>query len=149
MKNNNSAADTKAKLTEMAYAYVISRAIHVAASLGIADHLVEGSKTAEELAGFTGANPKALYRLLRTLASQGIFTEVKENSFALTPLAELLITSNPDSQRLLFMKEDETRWNAYGDLMHSIKTGQPAYNHLYGMGYFDYISKNPEACTVF
>jgi len=110
--------------------------------LGIADHLVQGPKKADELAKIIEAEPQPLYRLLRTLASHGIFLENQDHSFALTPLAQLLVTSSPDSIRLLLMKEDESRWNAYGDLLYSIKTGKPAFNHRYGVGYFDYIAKN-------
>lgn len=147
MKNNT--VDNKIKLTEMSYAYVLSRAIHVAATLGIADHLVEGPKSSNELAISVGVEPQPLYRLLRTLASHGIFLEEQDNSFALTPLAQLLVTSNPDSVRLLLMKEDESRWNAYGDLLYSIKTGKPAFDHHYGIGYFDYIAKNQQLSQSF
>lgn len=146
---SNAAVDNKTKLAEMSYAYVLSRAIHVAATLGIADHLVQGPKSANELAMLVGAEPQPLYRLLRTLASHGIFLEEKDNSFVLTPLAQLLVTSNPDSLRLLLMKEDESRWNAYGDLLYSIKTGQPAFNHHHGIGYFDYIAKNQQLSQSF
>lgn len=146
MKNNT--ADNKAKLTEMSYAYVLSRAIHVAATLGIADHLVQGPKSANELAILVGAEPQPLYRLLRMLASHDIFLE-QDHSFVLTPIAQLLVTSNPDSLRLLLMKEDESRWNAYGDLLYSVKTGKPAFNHHYGIGYFDYITKNQQLSQSF
>lgn len=146
---NNAAVDNKSKLAEMSYAYVLSRAIHVAATLGIADLLVQGPKNANELAMLVGAEPQSLYRLLRTLASHGIFLEEKDNSFVLTPLAQLLTTAHPDSLRLLLMKEDESRWNAYGDLLYSIKTGRPAFNHHYGIGYFDYIAKNRQLSESF
>ncbi len=145
----NVTIDNQAKLAEMSYAYVISRAIHVAATLGIADHLVHGSKNVDELAILVGAESRPLYRLLRTLASHDIFFEEEENSFILTPLAQLLVTSNPDSLRLLLMKEDGLRWNAYGDLLYSIKTGRPAFDHQHGIGYFDYIAKNEQLSRSF
>lgn len=146
---NNAEVDHKAKLFEMSYAYVLSRAIHVAATLGIADHLAEGPKSAHELAMLVGAESQPLYRLLRTLASHSIFLEEKDHLFALTPLAELLVTSHPNSLRLLLMKEDESRWNAYGDLLYSIKTGKPAFNHHHGIGYFDYIAKKQQLSQSF
>ncbi len=146
---SNPGVDNKTKLAEMSYAFVLSRAIHVAAILGIADHLVEGPKSANDLSMLVGVQPQPLYRLLRTLASHDIFLEEKDNSFVLTPLAELLVTSNPNSLRLLLMKEDESRWNAFGDLLYSIKTGHPAFNHHYGIGYFDYIAKNRQLSQSF
>lgn len=147
--HNTSSLDCRAKLIDMSYAYVISRAIHAAATLGVADHLVHGPKSATELAALVGADPQSLYRLLRTLASHGIFSEDNEGTFTLTPIAELLVTSNPDSVRYLLMKEDESRWNAYGDLLYSVKTGKPAFDHHYGSGYFDYIAKHPKLAQSF
>ena len=74
-------------LWRMTNAYQVSQAIHVAASLGIADHLRDGPRSVEELAAATGSRAPSLYRLLRALASVGIFTEA-DGRFGLTPLAE-------------------------------------------------------------
>jgi len=78
------------KLDQMITGYWASQAIYAAASLGIADLLTTGPQTAEQLATATETNAGALYRLLRALASVGIFAENEQNEFALTPLAEYL-----------------------------------------------------------
>src|SRR5438874_11823062 len=76
----------------------ISQAIYVAAKLGIADRLADGPRTAEELAQTTGTHPRSLYRLLRALASVGVFSEDIEVRFRLTPLGECLRGNVPGSQ---------------------------------------------------
>ena len=74
-----------AALLQMMTGYWISKAIYVAAKLGVADLVAEGPRTADELAAATQTNADALYRVLRALASVGIFSEVDPSRFALTP----------------------------------------------------------------
>ena len=81
-------ASTHQQLDQMITGYWVSQAIYAAAKFGIADHLKDGPKTVGELAGATSTNPDALYRLMRALASVGIFAEVDSRRFSLTPLAE-------------------------------------------------------------
>ncbi len=84
---------------QMATAYWVSQSIYAAARLGIADWLKDGAKSCEELAAITGTNDQALYRLLRALASVGIFAETESQQFVLTPLANCLRSDVPDSVR--------------------------------------------------
>jgi hypothetical protein len=128
------------------WGWVASRAMHVAAELGIADLLHEGPKTVDQLASATGAHRQSLYRLLRMLAGYGVFAEDRDGHFALTPAAALLQTGAlRDAVRMM----NEADWNAYANLLYSIKTGQPAFPHVHGMGYFDYLSAHPEAQVRF
>ena len=83
----------------MTNAYQVSQAIHVVATLGIADLLEDGPRSADELAEATGAHATALYRILRALASVGVFAEETDGRFGLTPLAEHLRTDVPGSLR--------------------------------------------------
>src|ERR1700722_890606 len=112
--------NAKLKLMEMAIAFIVSRAIHVAAYLKIADHLVEGPRSVDVLASELKVNADGLYRLLRLLASYMIFEETSEKHFALTPLAEPLLSNHPDSLRawLAYHDGDEKRWRAYGNLLY-------------------------------
>lgn len=80
----------------MTNAFQVSQAIYVAATLGIADLLKDGPKSIEELAETTGTHAPSLYRLLRALASVGIFIE-SDGRFSLTPLAEYLRTDTPQT----------------------------------------------------
>src|ERR671927_653559 len=86
-------------LLQMINAFRASQAIYVAATLGIADLLEEGPKSVDELAEATGAHAPTLYRLLRALASVGVFAEKTDGRFGLTPLAERLRTDAPRSLR--------------------------------------------------
>ena len=86
-------------LRRMMQGYQVSQALYVAATLGIADALVGGSKDVDELAQLAGANASALYRVLRLLASVGVFTEDDARHFTLTELAECLRAGAPGSLR--------------------------------------------------
>ena len=88
-----------AQLAQMATAYWVSDIVYVAAKLSLADHLAEGPKTAEELAGSTGTHAPSLYRFMRALANLGILTEDSTHCFALTPLGDALKTGAPGSAR--------------------------------------------------
>lgn len=78
---------------------IVSRAVYVAATLGIADLLEESSRPADELARLTDSHPSSLYRILRLLTALGIFTEPEPGSFGLSPLGERLRTGVPGSLR--------------------------------------------------
>lgn len=143
--------NTKLKLIEMATAFIVSRAIHSAARLKLADALIDGPQHTDNLARTLGVNADALYRLLRLLASYAIFSEVDEKQFTLTALAEPLLSNHPDSLRtwLAYHDADEKRWQAYGSLIYSIETGKPAFEHVFGTDYFNFISKDPVAAQQF
>src|SRR5262245_45648288 len=88
-----------AQLVQMATAQWVSHILYVAAKLSLADHLASEPKSAEELAGPTGAHAPSLYRLLRTLASLGVVTQDAKRRFALTPLGAALRTGAPGHAR--------------------------------------------------
>ena len=139
-----------ADLRRMIVGYRLSQALHVAAKLGIADLLAEGPRRAEDLAGVTGSHPSSLYRVLRLLASEGVFEELEEGQFTLTPLAEPLRSDAPNSLRARAIFDgEEWNWHPWGNLLHSTKTGGSAFDHTYGMAVFDYLKETPEAATSF
>jgi Dimerisation domain len=82
----------QAELVRMITEYLVTQAIHVAAALSIADLLAHGPRASDQLAESAGAYPDALYRLLRALASVGVFREEDGRRFALTPAGEYLRT---------------------------------------------------------
>ena len=124
--------------------------IYVAAKLGIADLLKDGSKSIDELASKVGAHPRALYRVLRALASIGIFAEVGDRKFELTALGEPLQDRVPGSVRAsAIMNGDEWRWKPWGDLLNCVKTGDTPFNRVFGMRPWEYRAKNAEASTNF
>ena len=137
------------QMMQMITGYWVSQCIYVAAKLAIADHLTT-PQTYEVIALNTGANPKALYRVLRALASVGIFTETELGTFAMTPLAELLRSDSPQtlSPTAIMMGEPE-HYQSWGNLLHSVKTGDPAFDQYFGKGVFEHFGTNPEAAKIF
>ena len=143
-------ASAAESLTEMIMAYRLSQLIHVAARLGIADLLKGGARSCDELASRTGVHPHALYRVLRALASNGIFAEAEEGAFELTPLAAPLQTGVSGSLRgLAVMQAEESRWRAWGELLYSVQTGKSAVERIYGMTNWEWYAQNPDAFERF
>jgi hypothetical protein len=140
------ASPPPATLLQMMTGYWVSQTLYVAAKLGIADLLADGPLSCEELAAATDTRAPSLQR---ALASIGVFTEVSPGSFALTPLAKLLQTETPGSMRALAIMYAEEQYRAWGELLHSVRTGEMAFDHQFGMGYFAYLAQHPEADRVF
>jgi O-methyltransferase domain/Dimerisation domain len=125
----------------------ISQALYAAAVLGVADQLAAGPAPADILAGHVGAHAPSLRRLLRTLASVGVFTEPEPGVFALTPLGQTLTSSQPGSMREVAIMFMETHYAPFGDLLHTIRTGQPAAERCYGKPFFSWLSDHPEQAS--
>ena len=129
--------------------YWISQSIYVAAKLGLADLIKKGPQSAEQLAAATQSQPAALYRLLRALASVGIFCEDRERRFAMTPEAEPLCTDHPSSQRSLAIMSGEEHFVSWSQLLHSVRTGESAFEKIYGEPIFDWLGKHVEQAKIF
>jgi O-methyltransferase domain/Dimerisation domain len=137
-------------LRQLSTGFWLTKAIAVAAELGIADHLQAGPKTVAELAQAVGAHPGSLYRLLRGIASVGVFAEEGQGRFTLTPLAALLLTDTPQSWRAAaIMNGAPWVWQPWGDLLHSVKTGNPAFDHVFGMEFDAYLTQHRDAADTF
>jgi hypothetical protein len=127
-----------------------SRAVYIAAKLGIADLLQSGPKTVQELAAATGTHAPSLYRIMRALTSAGVFKKEHDDRFALTPLSETLVTSVPGSVRPFIISElGQEHYPAWGNLMHSVKTGEIAFDNFFGMDIWKYFAQNPDDAAVF
>ena len=141
---------TRQDLVAMAMGYQISQMLHVAAKLRIADLLRGGPRSTGELATLAGSHEDTLYRLMRTLASSGIFTEGENRQFSLNACAEYLRSGVPGSVcSLVEIAGEEWMWRPWGDLLHSTKTGQTAFDHLYGKGTFEWFAEHPDAGRLF
>jgi len=150
--NQTTSADVtpSAAMLRMISGFRISRAVYVAAKLGIADLLKDGPKINEELARLTNTHPPSLYRIMRALASVGIFAEDGQGCFTLTAVGNTLRSDVPGSLRAwaILVLGDE-HYQAWGDLMHSLETGETCFNHVFGMGVFQYESQHPEHAKIF
>jgi len=127
----------------------ISRAVYVIAKLGIPDILNSGPKTAEELASATNTDAPSLYRVLRALASVGVVNS-EDGRFALNALTETLVTDAPGSLRWFAISElGQEHYPAWGNLMHSVRTGEIAFDNFFGVDIWKYFANNPEDAAVF
>lgn len=137
------------QLIRLMNGYWHTQAVYVAAKLGLADLLRDGPRSAADLATATATHPRALYRLLRALASLGVFVEDGEHRFALTPLANSLRSEVPGSVRSLAIMRGEWQYESWGRLLHSIQTSQSAFEKIYGLPLFDFLSRNPDKGKLF
>ena len=137
-------------LLQMAFGALLTQALYVAAKLGVADLLAAGPRPVAELAAETETHERSLYRVLRSLAGAGVFAEVAPQTFGLTPLAELLRADAPGSMRngAIFMGE-QWHFNVWANMMHSVRTGKPAWGHTHGAEVFEYFAANPEQAEIF
>lgn len=127
----------------------ITQAIYVASELGIADLLADGPQTADELARSTKIHSGALYRVLRALASVGIFTEDADGRFSLTPPAEYLLSDRPDSLRSFGIMMGSEFYQSWGNLLYSVQTGEQGFQKRYGVPFFQYMTEHPERHSIY
>lgn len=138
-------------LYQMSVGHYLSRALHLAAKLGIADHLAGGARDARALAAATQADPAALTRVLRFLVSVGVFDEGEDGRFALTPTSELLRSDAPGSMRasvLLFTGVGVQ--DSWKEIEYCVRTGQPAFRrHDPDADPFTQMQADPESAALF
>jgi len=143
------ASSPHAQLDRMITGYWLSQAIYAAAKFGIADLLAAGPRSVDDLAQKTSTNPDALYRLLRALASVGIFVEGPPRQFSLTPLAEPLQTNVPNSKRALALMSGDEQFQAWSEIVYSIETGKKAFDKVFGQPIFDYLGEHLDKAQIF
>jgi SAM-dependent methyltransferase len=134
---------TQQALGQMLVGAWITQAIYVAAELGIADLLTERPKTAVELALRANAHGPSLYRVLRALASVGIFAEDDRGRFSLTPLAEHLRSDAQNSMRAFAIMMGSEIYESWGKLLYGAQTGEEPFQKAFGARFFEYMTENP------
>ena len=141
----------EAQIMRLSMGCFVSQAIYVAARLGIADLLTGEPATTANLAAKTETDERSLYRLLRSLASVGVFTETADKTFANTSTSETLLSDSPTSMRaMVLVIGDEAHWRVYADMMYSVQTGKPAWDHVHGEPIFPYLFQtNKELGDIF
>jgi hypothetical protein len=140
----------EAFLTQLAFGAMMTQALYVAAKLGVADLLASGPRNVSELAAETETHERSLYRVMRSLASAGVFAETDPKVFSNTPYSEPLRSDVKGSMRsgVIFMGE-EWHWRVWGDMEYSVRTGKPAWGHTHGAEVFDYFAANPRHAEIF
>ena len=141
----------EAMIMQFATGGFVAQALHTAASLNIADLLTTGPRTADDLASETEVQAEPLYRVLRSLAMLGIFTEVSDRTFANTPISDTLREDSPVSQKaMVLMIGDPEHGKVIGNMLYSVQTGKPAWEHVHGVPVFEYFFEvNKPAGNVF
>lgn len=136
-------------IAQMLNGQVLTQALYVTARLELADRVATRPQTAEELAPVTGTHAPSLYRLLRTLASLGVFREDEQHKFHLTPLADCLRKDAEDSQWAFAMMIGDEPSRAWGNLLYSVQTGGCAFEKTFGEPLFNFLGKHPEKARIF
>jgi hypothetical protein len=138
------------QVLEITYSnFVIARGIYAFAKLGIADFMGNDPRSSEEIATDVSVDPKALYRLLRTLSTADVVWETSDHRFTLGPLGEVLRSDVPDSMRGWAIFSGEPFYlQAWEQIVHSIQTGNTAWEHVHQMPIFDYIGKHQDAAQI-
>ena len=128
----------------------VAQAVYVAAELGIADRLGDGARTSGDVARECRTNDDATYRLMRALSNIGVLEERDGRVFALTDMGQFLRAGVPGSMRgfARFVGYAPT-WGPWGELLHSVRTGEPATEKVLGEGLFDYYAKHLDESAVF
>jgi hypothetical protein len=128
----------------------VTQAVHVMSALGIPDLVADGPRTSDELAEATGADPDALYRLLRAAASLGLLHEDDARGFGATPLSELLRSDVPGSMKAwVDFVGTPYYWESWGNLLHSVRTGENAFRHVHGIDVWGYRAQHPGESEAF
>jgi hypothetical protein len=137
-------------IVDLGFGFILSGALAAANELGVADLLAQGPKSAEALAKELGADASSLFRVLRLLASVGVFTEDAEGRFGLTLAADLLRSQVPGSLRdAVLMLTQKIFWAPTGELAETVRTGQTPFDRIFGKPFFDYLASDAAAGATF
>ena len=143
-------ASPAAALLHLAGGFPVARALYVAAKLGVADLLGERPKSGAELAAATGTHAPSLERVMRLLACEGVFAKDGWGRFALTPVSVSLQAHRAGSLRDLIVHQlGEEPYQAWGELMESVRTGVTAFDRTFGVGVWEYRARHPEYAALF
>src|SRR4051794_4590282 len=140
------AEPSSAALLRLVNGYQVSQAIHVAAALGVAEQLADGPRTVGDLASATATHAGALERLLRALVAVDVLCEEPDDTFGLTALGEAL--GGPVGSWAAFIGRPY-HWTAWGQLLHSVRTGESAFRAVHGIDVWEFRAQHPEEGAVF
>jgi ubiquinone/menaquinone biosynthesis C-methylase UbiE len=139
-----------AQMMQLIAGEFVSKSVTIAAELELAERLVAAPKSAGELATELAVDADALYRLMRALASVGVFQESEDGRFTNTELSDTLRADAAGSMRgfAMFLC-GPTLWSAWGELGHSIRTGRSAFERVHGSRPFEHMREHPVFARVF
>ncbi len=136
-------------IIEMVQGFYVTKAIGVIADLNVADFLSEGTKSISEIAKLTDSHEESLYRIMRMLASQGVFVEKRNSLFANNRLSESLLDKRDSVRHMVIHQVNGINWKMFEKLDHVVKTGNNAAHEILGMDVFEYLEKNPDKNEIY
>ena len=137
-------------LRRLVNGYQVTQAIHVAASLGIADLLRDGPRASDELARKTETHAPSLHRVLRALAAVGVLHEGDDGRFALTAIGECLRSDAPEPVGgWAAFAGRPYHFQAWAALLHGVRTGESPFRSVHGTDIWDYRASHPEEGAIF
>lgn len=136
-------------LLEMLYGAQTAQVIYVAAKIGIADSLQDGPRCVNEIVPISGVDQSRLRRVLRFLVSRGICSELPRDQFALTELGQFLRSDHPDSLRDRAIFNAEVLLPLWGDLLHTVMSGDSAARRVLGTSLYEHLAEHPEIGALF
>jgi hypothetical protein len=146
---HNSEAPTVA-LRRLVNGYQVAQAIHVAATLGIADLLRDGPRDSDALAAQTATHAPSLHRVLRALASVGVLHEEDDGRFALTAIGDCLRSDAPEPVGgWAAYIGSPSHWQSWGNLLHGVRTGENAFRLVHGADVWGYRAQHPQESAIF
>jgi hypothetical protein len=137
------------RMLDLTTGYILSRCIHAVAELSLADRIEGFARDVESLARECGVQPIPLRRVLRLLASNGVFREEHPGSFGHTELSRTLRVGHPDSMRGWAQMTGGPIFTAFSGLMHSLQSGAPAFPVVHGTTPYRYFSTHPQDRAAF
>jgi len=140
---------TSQSLNQLIIGSWISRAIYVAAKLRIADRLADGPRTADELAKEAGVTSRPLFRVLRALAGIGVFDQMNDSRFRLTPMGECLREDVENSSWAFSIMLGEEQDRSWDDLLETVRTGETAFDRVHGQSVFAFMREHPAQAQIF
>jgi hypothetical protein len=137
------------QMVQLLTGFQVAQGLYVAAKLDLAGELLQGPKSIDDLARITATHAPSLARLMRTLASVGVFAETPSGTYELTPLAATLADGTPGSVRDLALTWMETHYAPFGDLLTTVQTGEAAATRYYQQPFFQWLSGHPDQVNRF
>lgn len=137
------------ELLKAAGRYRLSQAIYAAAALGVADQLLEGDRSPTELAAAIGADATMLRRVLRALASEGVFEENADDTFALGAVGRLLARGGGAREMVLGWSVFPPTYEAFARLADSVRSGRPAFEMVHGTDFHGYLTAHPDDARAY
>ena len=137
------------QLIRLGLGFMVAQALNVAADLKIADRLAAGERSVDDLAADTGCHHDALYRIMRILAAEGIFCETANRCFELTELGAALRSDVPSGPRDFIRMMNREPYMAFSQLGHSVHSGLPAFDKVFGQPRFDWLADHADEAALF